>query len=387
MSARPHEWPEDLLATYLKEVLGRKIKVLTTYSEDLFLKDGLAHALLREWVSKNHRVDFDYYFFRSWERDPLDPPFSPGQDDVIFLGRPKPFQFSNYGLAVMNLERDLQHRRFLDANANTTGHKVWYKDQYREQVFESLVFERQNPEAHHRYFRDFTFFLYRCEEETFHRSAALCGLSSLGTLLLILILTSNRREQLKQQLQTLAQLRPEHRPDRLLEVCVRVDVADENHLKNLMKNISIGDPAAFDFQVEAVIVAKEGEEEEECFLRPNRYELRIKDDSNGKGYVRLAGVGDRVALSRLRFSILRLFAEKPGAVTLEALCGAAGFTKGREKNLSDQEKGKLKKLIHDLNAQLKEDVFRDNQSAPLIRFDRERNRYVFEGVKVVIGPS
>ncbi|TMB49910.1 MAG: hypothetical protein E6J56_22540 [Deltaproteobacteria bacterium] len=363
-------WTQDYgwLDNFWRDVItpGRRWVVATLYDADIFVRDALAHAVVRERL-RREGVDVRYQFVRPFE-PAATPPLEP-DEQLLFIGRPKPFRGSSLGTAAHRLE-SYARGRFVDPGDVTVGHSV----RYDQRLFSRHELESA-PGQLRRSDLDYGLLLYRRERtgETERRLVALAGLSTLGTLGLALILTDDaRRRELVRQARELLPWRAELHPEESAELCVRIHVPSEEHLANLLN------AAEFAFRVEAVALAPgalgvQPQAEAEMVLVP--------DAQRQGGVLRLPGAAE-VKLTRARFELLRMLVEEPSKATSSELCRRLGFASGSGKTALKRRSVRLAKLVHDLNASLR--AVPGLQAGRLVRFRKKQRRYALTGARATV---
>ena len=380
-----YAWLENFWRDCIRPRRGRRWEVATLIDGDVALRDGYAHSLIRGCL--RDRSDVDFRYIRAWsvydDPDPLPP-----NVDVLFVGRPKPFAASRLGVLARRLEGKNMYGRFIDPNTGQTGNSVGYGPPRGGRFF--TQHELEEPFGRYcRCDRDYGILMLRREgvgEDT-RTLVAIAGLGALGTLLLTVILTDDtRRRRLIEQAGALAPLGRHHLPRQGIEICVRVQVPDEEQLTTLLNGLSSGAPA-FDFRVDAVAVAMEDGKRDVRIraARSTHVELQTGDASGRGGHVRLAHTGQPVALSARRFALLRRLVEAPDQATKDALCRHLGLMKKRRGGRAQPNYATLQKLVFDLNKNLKKDHAVGERNLRLVYFDRKKGRYVLDGAAVPEG--
>jgi hypothetical protein len=357
-----YRWLDNFWDEVVAEREGRTWILATLYDKDILLRDGLAHALAFERLGS--RRDVDCTFVQAWTRE-REPVPRLGQD-VLFIGRAKPFARSGLGLLAVWLEAKACGL-FLDHDEGTTGNVVRYgKAEFARHELEGP------PELWRRCDVDYGVLLFRTDGE--RRVAALSGLSTLGTLGLTLLLTDDRlRREFVQQVRHLAPWHERLHPEVSFEICVRIQVEGAAGLANFLNT------RAFDFRVEAVAIAKGDGAQPWVQLNPqSEPELRLVPGTNGGGTVSLHGA--EVRLPTRRFKLLRRLVESQRTSTAD-LCHYLGFANGVRGKPNGREKIHLAKLVHDLNGSLARLPLPGRR---LVRFSKQAHRYVLSGVRVTI---
>jgi hypothetical protein len=345
---RDYAWLEQFWSYVVGERAGRRWVVATLFDGDLLLRDAFAFVKLREQLSEHRNVHYRYV--RAFT-PAMGPSLAPNED-LLLLARPKPFTSSSLSLFAARLEAKACGR-FLDPGNGTTGHSIRYQGR---------LFTRHELETPPEHFRrcdlDYGILLHRRERigDEEHRVVTIGGLSTLGTLGLTLILTDDaRRAELIRQVRELAPWRPEHRPEESAEICVRIRVAGEDQLANILNH-----PEFITFRVEAVAIPPD-----EVHLRDDdEVELVLLPQRQGRrgGVVRVPGAAE-VKLSRARFALLRLLVEGHAPATIDEL--RRGLELG---GTGDKARASLAKLVHDTNLSLRS--IPGLQHSRLVRFRR-----------------
>ena len=353
------------LDAFWREVIagrGRRWVLAGLLDRDLFVRDALAHAVLRERLAHEGR-DVRCQFVHPFEQNPdVDPPGP--KEDMLVVGRPK-----GYGRSILKpLVEPLEPPgRFIDPDEKEFGGAV---------VYDGQRFRRHDLDVPELYTRcDVDYGLLCCRRvrtrDGEHLVIALAGLSTLGTLGLALILTDDeRRELLARQVRELLPWRAGLRPDLGIEICVRISVAGEQQLVRLANRLE------FFFRADAVVVASRlpGRPVVQRIRTEAEPEIVLIPEKNG-GFVRLPGAG-QVKLPRTRFALLRLLVERPAEATRGML--RVHFADGGKKRRLAPG-GRLAKLVHDLNASLR--TLPGLEATRPVRFKRKDARYALVGVR------
>jgi hypothetical protein len=365
--ARPLAWLEDFWDTVIAARPGRRWVVASLFEHDLNLRDALAHALLRVRL---HRRDVDYRYVRAWLPEP-------GRElgereDILFLGRTKPFTASALAPIAWRLESEARGR-FRDPPDGRTGNAI----RYEQRDFKRHELEAP-PESYRRCDTDYGVLLVRGGDG--QRVVALAGLSSLGTLGLTLVLTDDaRREALADQVRRIAEDLEPDCPE-TAEICVRIEVPGEQQLANFLNTLD------FTFSAEAVAFSRFGADgklvqQPVWFNMASQPVLRLVPGEVGAGTVSVAGQPG-VILTGARFTLLRRLVEAPEKATPEELCRLM-FASAQK--VDKGERVRLAKLVHDLNVNLRQ--IPGLPPGRLVRFSKREGRYVLSGVGgVVAGP-
>jgi hypothetical protein len=329
----PHYgWIADFWKSMVADRPGRTWLVAGLFDGDLHLRDGVALANIRQRLAEEgHAVRYLYVpAFEDREGGGAEP-----NEDVLFVGRPK----SYFRSPLSPLARALENKgsaRFIDRQNGTSCKTVYFGTR----VFAGH--ELEAPPEHYRR-RDVDYGVLLCRRHwqggTERRLVAISGLSMLGTLGLTLVLTNDdRRKTLTEQVQKLADEDPTTRPDELVEICVRIAVAGEERLADILNS------EEFTFRAEAVAVARG---EPGPGTTPMRFWTREAADAEVTliphtkgGVMRVEGSGE-IELSPARFALLRELVRNPPGVSTTDLC----------RTLSSGTGG-LAKLVHDLNRRL-----------------------------------
>ena len=357
-------WREVVAGRSRRWVLGGLL------DRDLFVRDALAHAVLRERLAHERR-DVRCQFVHPFSDDPPIEPPGP-KEDLLIVGRPK-----GYGgtVAEPSILRPLvgglePPGRFIDPDEREFGGAV---------VYAGKLFRRHDLEVAEPYTRcDVDYAILYCRrvktDRGEHLVIALAGLSTFGTLGLALILTHDaRRKALARQVRELLPWRAGLRPDVSTEICVRISVAGVQQLAQLPNRLE------FAFRVDAVVIASQlpGVEFVTQVRKGAEPELVLIPDSVKKGgVVRLPGEAE-VKLPQTRFELLRSLVEQQAEATLgtvEELRPA-----GRKKAGRAGRGGGLAKLVHDLNASLR--TLPGLEAARPVRFTKKDARYTLVGVR------
>jgi hypothetical protein len=375
-----YRWLEQFWTHVIVENPLRRWQVMSLFDYDLFLRDGIAHALLRDRL--HGRRDVDYRCVRAWEREARAP--FPSDVDYLFLGRLRPYAESRYATDVDEFER-ATYGKFLDPyRGGQLGHTVTYggrpfSRRAMGEPYEAAPYRRS----------DVDYGILVVWNQNQQARVAISGLGSLGTLCLTVILTCDSlRSRLADQARKLLPDDPTHHPEQQIELCVRCQVQDEKELANLLPSIYALQPGddrcPFEFRVEAVAV-KTTTGKTIQIQEPEPLQLLLRPSDNGEkgGAVRIATT-EWKKIPRKRFALLRRLVERPESSTTDDLChdlfgGLATTEGGRRK-----QKARLAKLAHDLNENLKKDVFLGNREKPIVRFQKKESRYAFAGVKARI---
>jgi hypothetical protein len=314
------------------------------------------------------RYDIEYRYVRAWEPEPDEDELGAGTD-LLLIGRPRLFSSSlSLAGAVTKLEGQA-YGKFIDKNSGRTGVAV----AYNKRVFKRLELEEQAAD-YRRYSQDYGLLL--CRRDTLGGEErwliALAGLGILGTLGLVTILSDGRMLQtLVQQVQDFAPLDERHLPEKHIEIVVKIEAGGHERLIKLLNTISKQGEEAFSFHAEAVAVATtEGKPDirfsETATARPRAVVLDLKELET--------------QLSYKRRELLRHLINKEGKATPDALCVDLGFVPGgRKKQPSNRERGRLAKLVHDLNEDLLGRVTVAGAHTRIIRF--EHGHYILQGIQ------
>lgn len=352
-----HFWQE-----VIEERAGTSWLVSSLFDGDVQLRDGLAHALVRNRLQG--RQDIRYHFTRAWfATEGLSPPAT---ENLLFVGRPKAFTSStSLSLYAIELESNF-YGQFQDFSDGTTSNTIVYDEKY--------FFTRHELEPHRHPYRrcdvDYGVLMCRRSRTDGRLLVAIAGLGTLGTLGLMLILTDDeRRRTFVSQVRELAPPHPDMRPEESFEICVRIAVAGDEQLASFLN-----DPA-FIFRVDAVAVAGAKTKVREEFGSELILTPYPGDDDRRSGTVRLPGSAP-VRLPPARFALLRRLVEQPAEASPRKLMDHLANGKRVRKTLSNVERVRLAKLVHDLNINLGQ--IPGLQGTRLVRFDRKQNRYVLQ---------
>jgi hypothetical protein len=375
-----YRWLEHFWAKVVMPNPPRRWQVMSLYDLDLFLRDGIAHALIRERL--HGRRDVEYRCVRAWEKET--PEQIPSDVEYLFLGRLQPYRKSRYATVVDEFEK-ATYGEFLDPYpGRQLGHTVTYNGRLFNR---HAISESYDAAPYRRSDVDYGILLLWNQN---HRSrVAISGLGSLGTLCLTVILTRDSlRRRLADQARKLLPDDPTHHPEQQIELCVRCQVRDEKDLANLLPNLCALRPdderCPFDFRVEAIAVKTIGGKAIKV-QEPEPLELLVRSSRNGEegGEVRTATT-EWKKLPPARFALLRSLVEKPESSHIDGLClllfGSLASTEEEQKT----QRVRLAKRVHDLNENLKKDVLLGSREKPIIRYQKRGERYAFAGVKARI---
>jgi hypothetical protein len=362
---------------------------MSLYDSDLLLRDGMAHALIRDRL--HDRSDVEYRCVEAWGEEVAEQHL-PANVDYLFLGRLQPYTYSRYATVVQAFEK-ATYGKFLDPySKKQLGHTVTYNSRHFSrramgEQFQAALYRRCDI--------DYGIFLFWNQGEG--SRVAISGLGSLGTLCLTVILTHDSlRHRLVEQARELLPDNADHLPEQQIELCVRCQVQDEKELANLLPSLCAMQPdddqCPFDFRIEAIAVkTKTGRTIE--VQEPEPLELLLRTSRNGQqgGEVRTATT-EWKKLPHARFKLLRSLVEEPESSNIDALChllfgGLDSIVFENEELRETEEKRRrvrLAKLVHDLNENLKKDVLLGGREKPIIRFQKREERYTFAGVKARI---
>jgi hypothetical protein len=384
-----YRWLEHFWTKVVSPNPPRRWQVMSLYDRDLFLRDGIAHALIRERL--HGRRDVEYRCVRAWGKET--PEQIPSDVEYLFLGRLQPYGRSRYATVVDEFEK-ATYGEFLDPGypGGELGHTVTYNGRLFNR---HALGESYDAAPYRRSDIDYGILLFWNQN---HRArVAISGLGSLGTLCLTVILTRDSlRRRLVDQARKLLPDDSTHHPEQQIELCVRCRVRDEGDLANLLPNLCALQPdderCPFDFRVEAIAVKTIGGKAIKV-QEPEPLELLVRSSRNGEegGEVRTATT-EWKKLPRRRFSLLRSLVEEPESSNIDALCDllfgsldSISFENEEQREAEEKRRRvRLAKLVHDLNENLKKDVLLGGREKPIIRFHKRDDRYAFAGVKARI---
>lgn len=369
--AKDYAWLHQFWRDVVAERAKRSWVVATLHDGDISLRDGVAFDLIREQL---HGRPVRYQFVRAWTVADGDPP--PPTEDVLLIGRPKPYALAGaWKPFVGALESGTRFPEKPDVR--TTGNKV----RFGEREFRRQELETSPEENYRRCDVDYGILIVKEADVGGgrRRLVAFSGLSTLGTLGLTILLTdAARRAELAAEVEKVLPWRDSFRPHESVEICVRIAVAGEDQLANIL-NLR-----QFSFRVEAVAMATT--RGPRIALAPEAGpELWLIPDENGShgGRVRVSGAED-VWLTPPRFELLRRLVESPDRPTARTLCEHLSRTLGIANGGSETaQRLRVAKLAHDLNVRLRKQV----PALAHARVVRSKGkRYLIHGVRGIAPP-
>jgi hypothetical protein len=317
-------WIESFWDTVTASQSGRSWVVAVLHEGDIILRDAVAWALIREQFGRRLRKggvgDVDLAYVRAYAAEP-----EQACDDVIFIGRPRPYAFSRFARLAHDLESNAVGR-FVDPGSGRLGDAIAYgRRSFRRHALDTVV-------EYPRYDVDYAVLTYRRAKMGGHRVVAISGLSSIGTLVLAMVLTdpSSRRE-LRRGVCELAGKAPGLRPEETFEICIRIDV-DEESLAHFLERPR--------YRFTVVAVAVDGHTEP--FLEPERTrqpEFAVLEEKDGAFFVSRAG-----------YSGVRLRGHR--ALLLDELMEHGSAEPARIKELL-KTGVTVTRVVHELNAALR----------------------------------
>src|SRR5437867_629539 len=310
-----YRWLQHFWDEVVVDDRDRIWELIAMHNAEVWLRDGYAWARLRErLLGRGPR--FHCTHVRAWAVEAQIAFGNMAGRDIIFLGRTKAYESSRYA-PYAHLVGSKVHARFVDIDGRLGDTVVYGKRVLRRQEFDP------SPDQLRRVKVDYGVVAFRKGEVGFEerRLLGIAGLSSLGTLCMTLLLVDDGlRQRLVEQVRELLPWHPTLRPDESFEICVRVDVENEQRSANFLNE------PIFEFTVEAVAI-----EGGDLRLREDRVELVLHPRGNGRlrDTVSASGTAE-VTLTRTRFGLLQALVVREGAATAEELCHDLGLLHGGE---------------------------------------------------------
>jgi hypothetical protein len=375
LTARKHSfdgyrWVGDFWNTVIadRSQEGRSWWVVSLTQEDLFLRDAVAHMQARDALEG--REDAQFHFAPAWLSDQASA--APKSNvDILFLGRPKPFNLSQLAKYASYLEQNMFHR-IRDPASGEAGKSFKFGDL---NFSSRALMEPDSP--HPRLVLDYGLLLYRRYQKDGEdrRLVSIAGLGSLGTLgLAVLLANRARRRELQQQAESLLPSASAHQPDLWAELSVRIEVEGEEQLAGLLRGLE-GGGVPFSYGLQTVALPTRSGRVVYRATSPvgGRLELRAASGAQEGGWVRPAGAHGWIELSPKQFRLIELIAENPGAASTKFMAQQLRSPEDPSEP-GETQRRRLAKLVHDTNASLRRGGFA--AGVRVIHYSKKRDTYV-----------
>lgn len=371
------DWLRDFWDRILGSRRGRRWEVATLIDGNIFLRDGFAYSLVFHRLYG--REDVGYRYVRAYMVDAGQPSLN-DEDDLVFIGRPKPFMGTVLGSFVQELEGPAVGR-FCDLENGERALAI----QYGWQRYERRVCDEPPFGRYRRSDRDYGIFMMRQQQNGagYRTILSIGGIGSLGTLGLMVLLDDDEcRRDLVTMVNDVVGWKDAHCPERHFEMCVRIEVPGRDRLDRLLHHASRRDPDLFEYGVEAVVVGSKEGKPELFFCQQVRADLYLKRGRDGSeaGEVRVGENGAWRPMAPQRFAVLLAIAEDPQRASPADLCRRLGFSSGRESRL----KNNLSKVVHDLNGDLTSQEFLGSRVTRPVRFNKREGRYFLHQISATV---
>ena len=375
-------WVSDWWRDGVPARQDRRWIIAALVNGDLALRDGFAYGCFLRQLEG--RKDIDYRHIHAWTvGGPTARSLEPGQD-VLLIGRPRPFFGSFLATCASRLEGGMAGR-FVDLADGRAGDSI----RYGNRIFSRHVFEESPTAPYRRCDVDYAVLVHRRETINGEDRDLWCcgGIGLLGTLCnAVLLFDAVRRRRLVTQIRELAPWHPRHCPEDHFEACIRIDVRGGERLSGFLDAVTRGDRHAFDFRVDAVALGTEDGGKDVYLREKNDPDLEIECAESGHGgRVRRCNGGTWIRVSPSRFELLRLLAEDPNNGKRQALLRHFNILGPKEdREATAQEKNRLAKLAFDLSKFLSDDRLLGSKGNRSVRLDKKADCYTLGTLRVLV---